>query len=138
MSYPAGEPGRHAAPVMLEAARGRLERAGAASAPRFATRRKKTLSPEARAEAAGLISAGGGCFICAGIHAGSELACPRLATFSLGGDGVPVELRAVLPSGEVSTRIVYLSEGTYWPNGTWEDPERVILAEDASEADDES
>jgi hypothetical protein len=137
VTYPAGEPGRHAAPVMLEAARGRLERAGASAAPRFAVRRKKVLTPEARAEAAGVLRAGGGCFICGGLHAGSELACPRLATFTLGGDGVPVELSAVLPDGQVSTRTVYLSEGTFWPNGSWEDPERVILAEDANEADDE-
>lgn len=136
MSYPAGEPGRHAAPVMLEAARGRMERAGT-TAPRFANRRRKSLSPEARAEAAGVLRAGGGCFICGGLHAGTELACPRLATFTLGADGVPVELSAVLPDGQVSTRTVYLAEGTFWPNGTWEDPERVILAEDANEDDDE-
>ena len=133
MSYPDGSPGRHAAPVMIQAARGRLERAAAQSLP---SRRKKALSPEARADAASVLHAGGGCFLCGGLHAGSELACPRLATFTLGGDGVPVQLSAVLPNGEVSTRTVYLTEGTYWPNGSWEDPERVILAEDAEESDE--
>ena len=139
MSYPDSQPGRHrGAPLMLDAARGRLERANTPQAAPFAVRRKSTLSAEARAEAAGVLRAGGGCFLCGGLHAGSELACPRLATFTLGGDGVPVQLSAVLPDGQVSVRTVYLSEGTFWPNGTWEDPERVILAEDANETDDDT
>lgn len=138
MSYPDAVGGRHRGPVMLEAARGRLERTAAppAGMPFAAGRRRADLSAEDRAEAAKVLRAGGGCFLCGGLHAGSELACPRLATFTLGGDGVPVQLSAVLPSGEVSARTVYLSEGTFWPPGSWEDPERVILAEDANETDD--
>ena len=132
MSYPDGAPGRHAAPLMIQAARGRLERTGQPPAPRH----KKAMSAEARAEAAAILRAGGGCFLCGGLHAGSELACPRLATFTLGGDGVPVELRAQMPDGQVSTRTVFIAEATFWPNGQWEDPERVILAEDAEETDD--
>ena len=129
VTYPDSQPGRHRASVTLDAARGRLERSGTQPVPR----KKKALSDEERSEAAQILRAGGGCFLCGGLHAGSELACPRLATFSLGGDGVPVELRALLPDQSVSTRTVYLTEGTFWPNGQWEDPERVILPEDAEE-----
>jgi hypothetical protein len=139
VSYPDSQPGRHRGPVMLEAARGRLERTATTQGPQFtAARRRLALSPEDRAEAAKVLRAGGGCFLCGGLHAGSELACPRLATFTLSGDGVPVQLSAVLPDGQVSVRTVYLSEGTFWPNGTWEDPERVILAEDANETTDDT
>ena len=129
MTYPDSQPGRHRSSVTLDAARGRLERSGTQP-------RRKVLDPAARAEAAKVLRAGGGCFLCGGLHAGSELACPRLATFTLGGDGVPVELSVLLPDQTVSTRTVWITEATFWPNGQWEDPERVILAEDAEETDE--
>ena len=59
-----------------------------------------------------LIAANGACEHCGGIHAGLELACPRLASFELDGDR---KVRA----------------GTYWPDGGY-DTSRTIFAEEAS------
>jgi hypothetical protein len=111
-----GQPGWQREPrVTLQAARQRAERTGGTHRkPPPADRRRPDLSPEERAEAAKIIGGGGGCHLCGGLHAGDELACPRLASFRLDGDGK-------------------ITEGAYWAPGEWEDPERVILAEDASE-----
>jgi hypothetical protein len=57
------------------------------------------------------------CRLCAGIHAGSDLACPRLASFKLDGDG-------------------NVREGTFWRDGEW-DTSRVLFAADAVEEDKE-
>ena len=62
-----------------------------------------------------LIAANGACELCGGVHAGLELACPRLASFELDGDR---KVRA----------------GTYWPPGTWQD-DRWVAAEEASPPD---
>ena len=59
-----------------------------------------------------LIAAKGACEHCGGVHAGLELACPRLASFELDGDR---KVRA----------------GTYWPPGMWQD-DRWVAAEEAS------
>ena len=58
------------------------------------------------------IQAGALCACCAGVHAGTELACPRVATFERDGDGK-------------------IKAGSYWPDGTW-DTSRVVFAEEAS------
>lgn len=57
------------------------------------------------------------CKCCSGVHAGTELACPRLASFTLNGDG-------------------RLTGGTYWPHGQWVPP-RMSLTEDAGPAEDD-
>jgi len=57
------------------------------------------------------------CRLCAGIHAGGDLACPRLASFKLDGDG-------------------NVREGTFWRDGEW-DTSRVLFAADAVETDEE-
>ena len=59
-----------------------------------------------------LIAAKGACEHCGGVHAGLELACPRLASFELDGDR---KVRA----------------GTYWPPGMLQD-DRWVAAEEAS------
>jgi hypothetical protein len=105
--------------VALAAARTRIDRAGAHRKPEFTSRQPRRLPEPDRAEAAAILSAGGGCELCGGLHAGAELACPRLASFRLNGDGA-------------------ITEGTYWPNGQWENPERVILPEDAEERADDA
>lgn len=56
------------------------------------------------------ITSGSLCRCCAGVHAGGELACPRLATFELDRDG-------------------RLTAGGYWPDGGW-DASRVVFAEE--------
>ena len=62
-----------------------------------------------------LIAASGACELCGGVHAGTELACPRLASFELDGDR---KVRA----------------GTYWAPGSWQD-DRWVAAEEASPPD---
>ena len=47
-------------------------------------------------------------------------------------------ISVLLPDQSVSTATVHITSATYWPNGQWEDPERVILAEDAEETGDPS
>jgi hypothetical protein len=59
-----------------------------------------------------LIAAKGSCEHCGGVHAGLELACPRLASFELDGDR-------------------RIRSGTYWPPGSWQD-DRWVAAEEAS------
>ena len=58
------------------------------------------------------ITSGQLCRICAGIHAGGELACPRLASFTVDRDG-------------------NLTAGDYWPDGSY-DTSRILFAEEAS------
>lgn len=60
-----------------------------------------------------VVDKGGLCRCCAGIHAGGELACPRLASFELDGDGK-------------------LKAGSFWRSGEW-DAGRVVFPEDAAE-----
>ncbi len=116
-SYPAArEPS-----MVLAAARSqgaRIPGAHRKTVPSQQPRRARRLSAQERALAAERIASGERCMCCGGLHAGDELACPRLASFRLNADG-------------------HITEGTYWPPGQWEDPERIILAEDANEDDDE-
>lgn len=83
----------------------------------------KKLSEQERREASESIQSGGACRCCAGLHAGDELACPRLATFELDGDG-------------------HLKAGSYWPPGKWEttktvvETDRVLFATDIEEDDE--
>ena len=70
------------------------------------------LTDKDRRELSEAIAAGAMCRCCAGVHAGTELACPRLAAFELDGDG---KVRA----------------GAFWPDGQW-DTSRVVFAEEAS------
>ena len=65
-----------------------------------------------RRELAEAIKGGALCRCCAGVHAGTELACPRLAAFELDGDGK-------------------VRSGAFWPDGQW-DTSRVVFAEEAS------
>ena len=58
------------------------------------------------------IAAGSLCRCCAGVHAGGELACPRLAVFEVDADG-------------------RLKGGSYWPDGAY-DTSRIIFAEEAT------
>jgi hypothetical protein len=79
--------------------------------PAFPPRERPRLTEEQKAEAAGIPP----CKLCASLHAGGELACPRLASFRL-------------DRGE-------LVEGTYWRDGEW-DASRVVYAEEiAAEAE---
>lgn len=71
------------------------------------------LTAEQQAEALDIISKGAGCRCCAGIHPGDEMACPRLASFELDGDG---NIRA----------------GSYFADGSW-DRSSVVFATDAAE-----
>ena len=84
----------------------------------YAPPQPKVLSEAERREEMDVIGKGGGCRCCGGLHAGDELACPRLATFELDGDGK-------------------IKGGSYWPDGTW-DTARVLFAEDAAEATEEA
>lgn len=61
----------------------------------------RRLSEQERRDALDLVRQGKTCRCCAGLHPGGELACPRLASFEVDGDGL---LRA----------------GTYWPDGSWD------------------
>jgi hypothetical protein len=103
-----------AAGVALKAARSRLESNGRHAAPQtFARAEPVRLTAEERQEALQTITEGGACRMCAGIHAGDELACPRLASFDLDGDGK-------------------VTSGTFWPDGQW-DRSQVISAADIAE-----
>ena len=95
----------HAAAAVIEAARNRFDRPAQIPPPR--------LSVQEKAEVARRTAEGAFCGCCGGFHAGTELACPRLASFKLDGDGS-------------------LREGTYWPDGQW-DTSRVLFAADAAE-----
>ena len=76
------------------------------------------LTPEDRRALSEAITAGGLCRCCAGVHAGGELACPRLSTFEIDADGK-------------------LKAGSYWPDFHW-DTSRVIFAEEATAAEEAS
>jgi hypothetical protein len=102
-------PLENAASSVLAAARGRMgPRHAYPTAPP-----PQKLTPEQQAEALDIISKGAGCRCCAGIHPGDEMACPRLASFELDGDG---NVRA----------------GSYFPDGQW-DRSSVVFATDAAE-----
>lgn len=89
-------------------------------AAQFAGKPARTLSAAERAAAAEIASQPGGvCRLCGCLHAAEESGCPRLASFELDNDG---KVRA----------------GTFWPPGTWEDPERIIWADDARELPEEA
>lgn len=102
-------PLENAASSVLAAARGRMggQRPFAPALP------PQKLTPEQQAEALDIISKGAGCRCCAGIHPGDEMACPRLASFELDGDG---NVRA----------------GSYFADGSW-DRSSVVFATDAAE-----
>ena len=102
-------PLENAASSVLAAARGRMGPRHAY--PQAAPPQK--LTPEQQAEALDIISKGAGCRCCAGIHPGDEMACPRLASFELDGDG---NVRA----------------GSYFADGSW-DRSSVVFATDAAE-----
>lgn len=103
-------PLENAASSVLAAARGRMS--GRHAYPLPAAPPQK-LTPEQQAEALDIISKGAGCRCCAGIHPGDEMACPRLASFELDGDG---NVRA----------------GSYFADGSW-DRSSVVFATDAAE-----
>lgn len=99
----------NAAAAALAAAKGRL-----GSGPRFPLNTTKSpLTAEQRTEAMEVIAKGAACRCCAGIHPGDEMACPRLASFELDGDG---NVRA----------------GSYFRDGDW-DRSSVVFATDAAE-----
>ena len=115
MSLPLGGGGgftrpplENAASSVLAAARGRM--GGQRPYPALPPQK---LTPEQQAEALDIISKGAGCRCCAGIHPGDEMACPRLASFELDGDG---NVRA----------------GSYFADGQW-DRSSVVFATDAAE-----
>jgi hypothetical protein len=107
-----------AAGVALTAARTRLESNGRhAAPPAYPRPEPMRLTAEQREEALKTITEGGACRLCAGIHAGSDLACPRLASFELDGDG-------------------NIRTGAFWADGSW-DRSQVISAADIAEDDDD-
>jgi hypothetical protein len=81
----------------------------------FTRPERPELSDADRRDLTEAIKAGALCRACAGLHAGGELACPRLAAFELDGDG---KLRA----------------GSFWQDGQW-DTSRVVFAEEAAAPD---
>jgi hypothetical protein len=78
----------------------------------------QNLTAEERAEAVDVISKGGGCPCCGGIHAAEDYGCPRLSWFRRDADGM-------------------LVEGAFFPDGQW-DSERVIFADPKGETGDGS
>ena len=105
-------PLENAAAAALAAARGRM-----GGGPRFPLDPPKSpLTPEQRTEAMEVIAGGAACRCCAGIHPGDEMACPRLASFELDGDG---NVRA----------------GTYFRDGEY-DKSGILTATDAAEKDE--
>jgi len=58
------------------------------------------------------------CRCCNGIHAGAELACPRLASFQVDRDG-------------------RLTGGEYWPEGMWTPP-RLTYGEDDNRSEEQA
>jgi hypothetical protein len=108
VTYPAAQPGRHAASAALSASRARAE-PGHANGPRY-PRERRTLSPERAQDILGQFAAGDFCVYCLGIHAGLSLpGCPRIATFELDADG---KLRAAtyFPDGDWNTSGVYFTD----------------------------
>lgn len=75
------------------------------------------LTAQQQAEAIDTIAKGGGCGLCGGIHAAQEHGCPRLASFRLDGDG-------------------RITEGTFWPDGSWDRSSVVFATDEAEEAGD--
>ncbi len=116
MSFPGAQGGysrpplETAASAALMAARGKLGGRHAFPVP---PQQPPKLTPEQRTEAMDIISKGAACRCCAGIHPGDEMACPRLASFELDGDG---NVRA----------------GSYFADGSW-DRSSVVFATDAAE-----
>lgn len=115
MAFPPGAPGGRGIPplenqasAVLAAARGRFS----GQRP-YLPQQPMQLTADQKAEALDTIAKGGACRCCAGIHPGDEMACPRLASFELDGDG---NVRA----------------GTYFPDGQW-DRSSVVFATDAAE-----
>jgi hypothetical protein len=114
-------PGRHAsggaaylAREVIGAARARIQPQQPVLPPSLIPKPERPDLTEADRRALGeLIQGGGGCEHCGGAHAGTELACPRLASFELDGDR---KIRA----------------GTYWAPGSWEN-DRWVAAEEAAE-----
>lgn len=115
MTYPAGEPGRHAASATLGAARAKIG-TPRPSGPRF-PRQPRRLGAELRQQIAEQFTEGAYCQLCGGIHAGLSMpACPRVASFELDADG-------------------QLKSATFWPDGEY-DASGVYAASDAEAADE--
>jgi hypothetical protein len=102
-------PLENAAAAALAAAKGRMS-----AGPRFPLDPPRPpLTEEQRTEAMEVIAGGAACRCCSGIHPGDEMACPRLASFELDGDG---NVRA----------------GTYFAAGSW-DRSGIVFATDVTE-----
>lgn len=105
-------PLENAASSVLAAARGRI--GGQRPYPALPPQK---LTAEQQQEAIQTISNGGGCGLCGGIHAAAEHGCPRLASFRLDGDG-------------------RITEGTFWPDGSWDRSSVVFATDEAEEGTD--
>jgi hypothetical protein len=117
VTYPAGEPGRHAASATLGAARAKIG-SPRPSGPRF-PRQPRRLGAELRQQIADQFTEGAYCQLCGGIHAGLSMpACPRVASFELDADG-------------------QLKSAVFWPDGEY-DASGTYAASDAEEAGEPS
>ena len=97
---------------VIGAARNRIQPPQPVLPPALTRPERPPLTGEDRRALTEAIASGALCRCCGGVHAGTELACPRLAAFELDGDG---KVRA----------------GAFWPDGQW-DTSRVVFAEEAS------
>lgn len=116
MTSPPPVPGSHGTPPLSGAAAAAIQQATRASHPPLIPAAvRQALTAEDRKAAAEAVAEGKACRLCSGLHYPSELACPRLASFTLDRDGK-------------------LLAGTFWPHGQWPTEDVVFAAEAADEA----